>query len=700
MEISSILSTSTTYTPTSTADYHDPSHHISTRASQTSVTRSISPNISDHHDIVRDRTASTGGGVTDLGLEETAGDSASTRGRQDADAAQVRPATTTSTSSTPILSTTSLPSMAEAAAAAAAAATTGTATSSSPARDIPVNPLLLTTNNNNNNNIEPIPLDPSLFSTDSTTNNNTNNENAIPPSERIATQIEQQQQPSSPAISSHGQIGTSNSITAEMIEQSLTPFRVGKNWACRICGRQFTRRFNCTTHERTHLDLKERAQFQCRLCERAFTRRHDLERHVHSVHPGHTVQRDSDGTSPLIISQSDQNIFDLSALNQAQISSLDHHHHHHHLNQTEIPRSNSDDNRFDRTSDHVRILMIEQPSGSQTDLVKSTTLMSHSPSSPSSVTATALQPSTTTMALSDQTNPPTAILTSGSIRGISQGIERVPLDQITEFNPNQEPIFKFDKKWACGTCGRIFVRRNNCKAHEATHRDIREHQCPTCSRSFSRKHDLERHMSAVHPGVELSDGEYESSDPNASRRKRRKQVAHSDEWTAIDPFILSLGDRSRSTSPTKGGPVRWEDNTGGDGEGGSSELGSARMHGRQQHHPTPPPPTRVARAASRSARGHGDENELAGSHVSARRRPIPPPPPAASHFNIFETFEPVGSSALSDSNSHASPPASLHNPLPPPTIPTSTTIRPITATELGAENLSEQVIQLDPRLFA
>ncbi|KAA1093046.1 hypothetical protein PGT21_022677 [Puccinia graminis f. sp. tritici] len=68
-----------------------------------------------------------------------------------------------------------------------------------------------------------------------------------------------------------------------------------------------------------------------------------------------------------------------------------------------------------------------------------------------------------------------------------------------------------------------------------------------------------------------------------------------------------------------------------------------------------------------------------------------------SHLNIFEPFKPIGSSAFSDSESRASLTALLYNQISPPTIATSTTSRTITTTEVGAENLSERVIQLDRR---
>ncbi|KAA1105404.1 hypothetical protein PGT21_006173 [Puccinia graminis f. sp. tritici] len=71
--------------------------------------------------------------------------------------------------------------------------------------------------------------------------------------------------------------------------------------------------------------------------------------------------------------------------------------------------------------------------------------------------------------------------------------------------------------------------------------------------------------------------------------------------------------------------------------------------------------------------------------------------PPASHLNIFEPSKPVGFSAFSDSESRGSLTALLYNPISPPTITTSTTSRTITTTEVGAENLSERVIQLDRR---
>ncbi|OAV99927.1 hypothetical protein PTTG_25113 [Puccinia triticina 1-1 BBBD Race 1] len=210
------------------------------------------------------------------------------------------------------------------------------------------------------------------------------------------------------------------------------------------------------------------------------------------------------------------------------------------------------------------------------------------------------------------TVPATAILASGSIRGVSQTIERISLPQISAHNPAREPIFKVDKKWACGTCGRVFVRRNNCRAHEATHRDIRDHlaahQCPTCARSSSRKHDLERHMSAVHPGVELV-SERGSSPADSGRRKRRKYEGP-DEWTAIDPFILGLAAVAASAA-------------------GSVDSPSPRVGAWE-------PPCRAAGGEEEEE----EEPRLAAADRVASRSPAPPQQ-STGHFNIFETFGPA-----------------------------------------------------------
>lgn len=445
-----------------------------------------------------------------------------------------------------------------------AAAAAGTAPS-----DIPVNPAT-------------IPLDPSLFTPTPT------KPPPPPPPPRPPTPTPPPEQPDS-------------------LEHSLTPFRVGKNWACRICGRQFTRRFNCSTHERTHLDLKERAQFQCRLCERAFTRRHDLERHVHSVHPGHTVQRHSDRHDPLIL---------------AHPSDTDEPNNSNSLDRAQLSIAHPNDSR-----NEVRILMLEQPPPELAKPAPTDQLMLALSTPTSTPSTTALAPTGTVTA--------TAILASGSIRGVSQAIERVPLQQISAYNPAREPIFKVDKKWACGTCGRVFVRRNNCKAHEATHRDIREHQCPTCARSFSRKHDLERHMSAVHPGVELvSDGG--SSPADSGRRKRRKHEGP-DEWTAIDPFILGLAGAAASAA-------------------GSVDSPSPRVGAWE-------PPRRAAEEE--------EEEEEAEPRLAAVARVAPrspaPPQQSIGHFNIFETFGPAvppsppSTTAVATTSSAAAADVSAHS---------------------------------------
>lgn len=282
-------------------------------------------------------------------------------------------------------------------------------------------------------------------------------------------------------------------LTSEMVEHSLTPLRVGKKWACRICYREFTRRFNCTTHERTHLDLNERAQYRCGLCPRGFTRRHDLERHVHSVHPGHMLEKESSSSSspsqPITIVQTNASVSpkrksnapiptDAGANKIRKLEGPDWQNHHESGGDHQL-RILVIDNHRTLSEPHEGFLidpLLVEPRSASTSTNPFALLLPH------------------------QDGPaPTAILTAGSIRDISTAVERVALESLPSLNPNNDPIFKFEKKWACGTCGRLFVRRNNCKAHEATHRDVREYQCPTCTRSFSRRHDLERHITAVHP---------------------------------------------------------------------------------------------------------------------------------------------------------------------------------------------------------
>ncbi|KAG0151732.1 hypothetical protein CROQUDRAFT_650763 [Cronartium quercuum f. sp. fusiforme G11] len=272
-------------------------------------------------------------------------------------------------------------------------------------------------------------------------------------------------------------------LTSEMVEHSLTPIRIGKNWACRICHRQFTRRFNCTTHERTHLDLNERAQYQCVLCSRAFTRRHDLERHIHSVHPGHILEKEPPGPSGRLPITILPTFFPPTSLPSKRKSNGG-------ASPTVKIRRLEDGEIMGKDEcleeDSSRIVVIDRAAPEPFLIDPSLSLPSANPY------ALLLSANATGQR-------PTAILTTGSIRDVSQAVERVALEALPALNPLGEPIFKVDKKWACATCGRLFVRRNNCKAHEATHRDIREHECPTCSRSFSRRHDLERHITAIHP---------------------------------------------------------------------------------------------------------------------------------------------------------------------------------------------------------
>ncbi|KAI8453717.1 hypothetical protein BY996DRAFT_7137652 [Phakopsora pachyrhizi] len=358
-----------------------------------------------------------------------------------------------------------------------------------------------TSSDEQQNQSELIIIDPTLVEqpTTTTTNNNNNNNNSL----------------SKLTVSSLKSLN----LSSQLVEKSLTPIRVGDNWACRICRRQFTRRFNCTTHERTHLDLQQRSQFLCALCERSFTRRHDLERHINSVHPGHILEREP-------VSGFNSNQIEINNGNTSQDQGIVVRNSFSQPNHQQLKIRRIDDGMLvagpssgrlgsNQTTDQVRILVIEQPINND----------SSNPINPSEKDL--------------EHNGPTAILTSGSIRDLSQAVERVPLEHLATSNPNREPIFRVDSKWACGTCGRIFVRRNNCKAHEATHRDVREHQCPTCLRSFSRRHDLERHIHAVHPGNDVPiKAEYIQN----KRRKTSEGVAEGEveTWEMIDPVLKSL----------------------------------------------------------------------------------------------------------------------------------------------------------------
>ncbi|KAJ3231525.1 hypothetical protein HDU81_003710 [Chytriomyces hyalinus] len=57
-----------------------------------------------------------------------------------------------------------------------------------------------------------------------------------------------------------------------------TPKKGSSNLQCETCGKQFNRRYNLNTHEKTHL-LNRPRDFTCLECGKQFIRIHDLERH-------------------------------------------------------------------------------------------------------------------------------------------------------------------------------------------------------------------------------------------------------------------------------------------------------------------------------------------------------------------------------------------------------------------------------------
>ncbi|CAG8523068.1 12252_t:CDS:2 [Funneliformis caledonium] len=58
-----------------------------------------------------------------------------------------------------------------------------------------------------------------------------------------------------------------------------------KRFACPICNRRFTRKFNMQTHQLTH-EVDRVKPFLCSYpdCEHRFTRKHDLKRHIYGIH--------------------------------------------------------------------------------------------------------------------------------------------------------------------------------------------------------------------------------------------------------------------------------------------------------------------------------------------------------------------------------------------------------------------------------
>ncbi|KAJ3258938.1 hypothetical protein HDU77_002086, partial [Chytriomyces hyalinus] len=66
--------------------------------------------------------------------------------------------------------------------------------------------------------------------------------------------------------------------TTTQPSQVRTPKKGSSSLQCETCGKQFNRRYNLTTHEKTHL-LNRPRDFTCLECGKQFIRIHDLERH-------------------------------------------------------------------------------------------------------------------------------------------------------------------------------------------------------------------------------------------------------------------------------------------------------------------------------------------------------------------------------------------------------------------------------------
>jgi len=53
-------------------------------------------------------------------------------------------------------------------------------------------------------------------------------------------------------------------------------------------------------------------------------------------------------------------------------------------------------------------------------------------------------------------------------------------------------------KYACGTCGKLFMKKSNCERHSRAHTDFKGIVCNVCGSSFTYENSLKRHLQTEH----------------------------------------------------------------------------------------------------------------------------------------------------------------------------------------------------------
>jgi hypothetical protein len=114
---------------------------------------------------------------------------------------------------------------------------------------------------------------------------------------------------------------------------------------------------------------------------------------------------------------------------------------------------------------------------------------------------------------------------------------------------------------ACSICGKTFIRKFACVAHENSHRGLGPYQCSECGKAFTRRNDCVRHQkvherAGIPKTVPKDSGIHEQSEGSGTASEAPRE----DEWSAIlKPVVEDSGDEfdrasawSLETYETKG----------------------------------------------------------------------------------------------------------------------------------------------------
>ncbi|XP_052267154.1 zinc finger protein 37-like isoform X4 [Dreissena polymorpha] len=145
------------------------------------------------------------------------------------------------------------------------------------------------------------------------------------------------------------------------------------------------------------------------------------------------------------------------------------------------------------------------------------------------------------------------ICTCGSIVSIYSSFGRKRM-YLREDEPDEEgelpptrPKSSTGTKYACGTCGKLFMKKSNCERHSRAHTDYKGVICNICGSAFTYENSLKKHLETEHGIVKHVCDLCGKNYSNEVALKVHYIKAHGEENIIGDNLVMIVKEKSEGT---------------------------------------------------------------------------------------------------------------------------------------------------------